>query len=66
MNWKEFEANPSKSILHFYDVGGYMYMYALLFLYPPQTKFRGYSDPYVRPFVRSSVRPFQSLIRYSS
>ena len=36
------------------------------FIIPPQTKFWGvYSDPYVRPFVRSSVRPSQSLIRYS-
>ena len=33
-----------------------------LFFIPPQTK----SDPYVHPFVRSSVRPSQSLIRYSS
>ena len=38
-----------------------------LLLYPPQTKFGGvYSDPYVRPSVRSSVRPSKSLIRYSS
>ena len=34
---------------------------------PPQTSFAGvYSDPYVRPFIRSSVHPSQSLIRYSS
>ena len=34
---------------------------------PPGNEVAGvYSDPYVRPFVRSSVRPSQSLIRYSS
>ena len=46
-----------------------------LFYTPPQTKFLYtpanevagvYSDPYVRSFVRPSVRPSQSLIRYSS
>ena len=37
-------------------------------LYPPQTKLRGYIVILmsVRSFVRSSVRPPQSLIRYSS
>ena len=34
---------------------------------PPANEVAGvYSDPYVRPFVCSSVRPSQSLIRYSS
>ena len=34
---------------------------------PPANKVWGlYSDPYVRPFDRSFVRPSQSLIRYSS
>ena len=34
---------------------------------PPANEVAGvYSDPYVRPFVRLSVRPSQSLIRYSS
>ena len=38
------------------------------FLYPPQTKLRGYIVILmsVRSFVRPSVRPSQSLIRYSS
>ena len=42
-----------------------------IFIIPPANEVAGvYSDPYVRPFVRSSVcpsvRPSQSLIRYSS
>ena len=38
-----------------------------IFIIPPANKVAGvYSDPYVRPFVRSSVRPSPSLIRYSS
>ena len=43
-----------------------------IFLYPPQTKLRGYIvilmsvRPFVRSFIRPSVRPSQSLIRYSS
>ena len=43
------------------------YIYVSL-LYPPQTKLREYIVILmsVRPFVRPSVRPSQSLIRYSS
>ena len=40
----------------------------MLFFYTPANEVPGvYSDPYVSPFVRTSVRPSpQSLIRYSS
>ena len=46
----------------------YEYTNVSLFLYPPQTKLRGYIVILmsVRSFVRPSVRPSQSLIRYSS
>ena len=42
-------------------------VYIFLLFIPPANEVAGvYSDPYVRPLVRSSVRPSQSLIRYSS
>ena len=46
---------------------GTLYIH-FLFLYPPQTKLRGYIVILmsVRSFVRPSVRPFQSLILYYS
>ena len=39
----------------------------ILLIKPPANEVAGvYSDPYVRPFVGSFVRPSQSLIRYFS
>ena len=41
-------------------------IYSIIII-PPANEVAGvYSVPYVRPFVRSSVRPTQSLIHYSS
>ena len=41
-------------------------MYKIEFCYTPRKQNLGvYSDPYVSPSVRSFVRPYQYLIRYS-
>ena len=62
-------ANPNRTIKYlkrFTKRGKQISTFRLL--YPPQTKFGGYMVILmsVRYFVRSSVRPSQSLIRYSS
>ena len=42
------------------------YIVKIRYYTPPNEVAGVYSDPYIRLFVRSSVRPSQSLIRYSS
>ena len=42
-----------------------VYKIPIIYFTPANQVLWVYSDPYFRPFVRSSVRPSQSLIRYS-